>query len=57
MRKPFDVLAEGLASEYSWGDKTRLEHFCSALSDLQTSDPAAFSGLKAQIGQNRKQLK
>ncbi len=41
----------------SRGDKTRLELFCSALSDLQTSDPVAFAGLKALIGQNRKQLK
>ena len=57
MRKPFDLLAKGLLHKDSRGDKTRLELFCSALSDLQTSDPAAFAGLKSLIGQNRKQLK
>jgi ABC-type transporter Mla MlaB component len=39
----------------SRGDKTRLELFCSALSDLQTSDPLCFAGLKHLIGQTRKQ--
>ena len=57
MRKAVAVLAEGLISENSRGDKIRLELFCSALSDLQTSDPMAFAGLKSLIGQNRKQLK
>ena len=56
-RKPFDVLAKRPDLKKSRGDKTRLELFCSALSDLQTSDPVAFAGLKALIGQNRKQLK
>jgi len=25
MRKPFDIRAEGLSSENSWGDKTAIE--------------------------------
>ena len=45
------------APYFSRGDKTPLELFVTALSDLQTSDPAAFAGLKALIGQARKQLK
>ena len=56
-RKPFDVLAKRPDLKKSRGDKTRLELFCSAFSDLQTSDPAAFAGLKALIGLDLKQLK
>jgi transposase InsO family protein len=41
----------------SRAEKTRLELFCSAFSELQTSDPAAFVGLKALIGEHRKQPK
>jgi hypothetical protein len=57
MRRPFDTLCLTEDIEQSRGDKTRLELFASALSDLQTSDPVAFAGLKSLIGQSRKQLK
>ena len=36
MRKPFDVLAEGLLSEKSRGDKTPLELFIAGIRDWET---------------------
>jgi len=44
MRKPFDVLAEGLLSENSRGDKTRLELFLSGVQGL----PATIRAMLCQ---------
>ncbi|XZE52196.1 hypothetical protein SH139x_003879 [Planctomycetaceae bacterium SH139] len=56
-KKPTAEKDDGLDVKDSRGGKTPLELFVTTLSDLQTSDPVAFAGLKALIGQNRKQLK
>jgi hypothetical protein len=37
MRKPFDVLAEGLISEQSRGDKTAIELFLAGVQTLQSA--------------------
>jgi hypothetical protein len=56
-RRDFTPKTSDLRGKTSRGDKTPLELFVTALSDLQASDPVVFAGLKALIGQNRKQLK
>ncbi len=50
MRKPFDVLAEGLISEKSRGDKTRLELFQRGVKELQTPEIKLMKGVLGENG-------
>ena len=45
MRKPFDVLAEGLVSEKSRGDKTAIELFVAGVRDGAAGLRRFFVGL------------
>ena len=47
MRKPFDLLAKGLVTKDSRGDKTRLELFYRGVVELQTSQPLLWKQIAA----------
>ena len=49
MRKPFDVLAEGLVSKNSRGDKTAIELFRSGVTTISIQLPIAAQGLASLL--------
>lgn len=50
MRKPFDVLVEGLPVQWSRGDKTPLELFVRAVAELQTPEIQLMKGVLGEDG-------
>jgi hypothetical protein len=50
MRKPFDILAEGLSSENSRGDKTAIELFIAGVRGWEAGWQRRMDGRKMQYG-------